>query len=99
YSLQHGGRPSDEFKTEAVKRGAEAGISKSTVEKSLTKQPDRPKITKPAKRKRQSKPEKPLEDRIWPVWQRFLKSTQWATNEVDEVKRIVHGWTRAKKAA
>jgi len=51
------------------------------------------------KRKRQSKPRKPLEDRVWPVWQRFLKSTQWATNEVDEVKRIVHGWTGAKKAA
>jgi hypothetical protein len=38
------GRPRDEFKAEAVKRGTEAGISKPTMEKALGRQPDRQKI-------------------------------------------------------
>ena len=57
------GRPRDEFKTDAVKRGADVGVSKATIERSLAKDPKRPKIVKPPKRK-QPKKENPSTDRF-----------------------------------
>ena len=85
-----GGRPRDEFKTEAVKRGAAAGISKKTVEKSLAKQPDRPKITKPTRREQPEK-KKPFDDQVWHKWLLWMK--QWKPEKVREVRALVHGWT------